>query len=116
MNKLITEKFLFQFELIKIKNDFVEPDKQYHWLQVDYQIGVFLSRSSVNLFHFRYIWVFSLLQLLNVAIFTTEAIYYYIPYFWIILLLTFWEGLLGGAAYVNTFYRISSEVLMFKLI
>ncbi|XP_045481831.1 battenin isoform X1 [Harmonia axyridis] len=97
------------FELIKIKNDFVHPDKQYHWLQVDYQIGVFLSRSSVNLFHVRHIWVFSLLQLLNVVIFTTEAMYYYIPYFWIILALTFWEGLLGGAAYVNTFYRISAE-------
>lgn len=97
------------FELIKIKNDFVHPDKQYHWLQVDYQIGVFLSRSSVNLFHVRHIWVFSLLQLLNVVVFTTEAMYYYIPYFWIILALTFWEGLLGGAAYVNTFYRISAE-------
>ncbi|XP_044765292.1 battenin isoform X2 [Coccinella septempunctata] len=97
------------FELIKIKNDFVDPDKQYHWLQVDYQIGVFLSRSSVNLFHVRHIWIFSLLQLLNVAVFTTEAIYYYIPHFWIILMLTLWEGLLGGAAYVNTFYRVSSE-------
>lgn len=44
------------------------------------------------------------------AIFTTEAIFYYTPSFWIVLALTLWEGLLGGAAYVNTFYRISSEV------
>lgn len=44
------------------------------------------------------------------AIFTTEAVYYYIPSFWIVLVLTLWEGLLGGAAYVNTFYRISYEV------
>jgi battenin len=46
-----------------------------------------------------------------VVIFTTEVIYYYVPYFWIMVVLTLWEGLLGGAAYVNTFYRISTEVI-----
>ncbi|KAL3289973.1 hypothetical protein HHI36_023355 [Cryptolaemus montrouzieri] len=97
------------FELIKIKNDFVDTKDQYHWLQVDYQVGVFLSRSSVNLFHVRHIWIFSVLQFFNVILFTTEAMYYYIPHFWIMLVLTLWEGLLGGAAYVNTFYRVSSE-------
>lgn len=36
--------------------------------------------------------------------------YYYIPSFYIVVALTLWEGLLGGAAYVNTFYTISKEV------
>ncbi|KAJ8926899.1 hypothetical protein NQ314_020751 [Rhamnusium bicolor] len=47
---------------------------------------------------------------INVIIFTTEAIYYYIPNFYIVIALTLWEGLLGGSSYVNTFYRITSEV------
>ena len=29
---------------------------------------------------------------------------------WIVLLVVFYEGLLGGAAYVNTFYKIAKEV------
>ena len=29
---------------------------------------------------------------------------------WIVLAIVFYEGLLGGAAYVNTFYNITKEV------
>lgn len=32
------------------------------------------------------------------------------PSIWIIFALVFWEGLLGGGAYVNTFYRMSKEI------
>lgn len=98
------------FELIKFKHSSVEKAAQYHWLQVAYQVGVFISRSSVNLFHIKYIWIMSLLQFVNVILYTTEAVYYYIPNFYIVIAFTLWEGLLGGAAYVNTFYRISIEV------
>ncbi|XP_068916158.1 battenin isoform X5 [Tenebrio molitor] len=98
------------FELINFDNTFLKPSDQYRWLQVVYQVGVFLSRSSVNFFHIKHIWLMSVLQAVNVVIFTTEVIYYYVPYFWIMVVLTLWEGLLGGAAYVNTFYRISTEV------
>ncbi|KAB0801466.1 hypothetical protein PPYR_05821 [Photinus pyralis] len=97
------------YELINFEGIFLNKAEQYRWLQVDYQIGVFISRSSVNIFHIRKIWLMSVFQLINVAFFTTEAIFYYIPSFWIVLALTFWEGLLGGAAYVNTFYKISNE-------
>jgi battenin len=99
------------FELINFDNTFLKPSDQYRWLQVVYQVGVFLSRSSVNFFHIKHIWLMSVLQAVNVVIFTTEVIYYYVPYFWIMVVLTLWEGLLGGAAYVNTFYRISTEVI-----
>ncbi|XP_044257621.1 battenin isoform X2 [Tribolium madens] len=98
------------FELVNFENTVLDPDDQYRWLQVAYQIGVFASRSSVNFFHIKHIWIMSVLQAVNVVIFTTEVICYYMPSFWIILALTLWEGLLGGAAYVNTFYRISTEV------
>lgn len=53
---------VFQFELIKFDDIFIDTDEQYRWLQVDYQIGVFLSRSSVNLFHIKHIWLMAVLQ------------------------------------------------------
>jgi hypothetical protein len=49
-------------------------------------------------------------QFLNVIFFTLEVIYLFIPSIWIIFAAVLWEGLLGGAAYVNTFYKMSVEV------
>jgi hypothetical protein len=48
-----------------------------------------------------------------VIFFTFEAVYLFVPSIWIIFAGVLWEGLLGGAAYVNTFYRISVEVSSF---
>ncbi|XP_056646881.1 battenin [Diorhabda sublineata] len=109
----VFEYFINQgtFELIRINQSGMDPEKQYRWFQVTYQIGVFLSRSSVNLFHIKQTWWMTLFQGINVVIFTTEAIFYYIPNFYIVVALVLWEGLLGGSSYVNTFYRISNEVL-----
>ncbi|CAG9855028.1 unnamed protein product [Phyllotreta striolata] len=98
------------FELIQFKNSTLSMSDQYRWFQVTYQVGVFLSRSSVNVFHIKQTWWMTLFQGINVVIFTTEAIYYYIPNFYIVVVLVLWEGLLGGSSYVNTFYRISTEV------
>jgi hypothetical protein len=52
-------------------------------------------------------------QFLNVIFFTFEVIYLFIPTIWIIFAVVLWEGLLGGAAYVNTFYKMSVEVSVF---
>lgn len=49
-------------------------------------------------------------QFINVIILLFEAIFYYIPNIWIVFVLVLWEGLIGGATYVNTFYRISTEI------
>lgn len=49
-------------------------------------------------------------QFFNVIIFLFEVIYFFMPSIWIIFAVVFWEGLLGGGAYVNTFYRMSHEV------
>ncbi|XP_020291122.1 battenin isoform X1 [Pseudomyrmex gracilis] len=98
------------YELIKFDGIWLDHDSQYRWLQTDYQIGVFISRSSVNLITFDNIWIMSVLQFINVIILLFEAIYYYIPNIWIVFALVLWEGLLGGGAYVNTFYRMSTEI------
>lgn len=112
-NQPISHLFLFfciQMELVYFKNIWIDHKKQYRWFQVDYQIGVFISRSSVNLIQINHIWLMSVLQLINVGIFLSEVLFYFIPTIWIIFALIFWEGLLGGAAYVNTFYRLSQEI------
>lgn len=49
-------------------------------------------------------------QAVNVVIFLCEVLFYFMPSFWIVIAVVFWEGLLGGGAYVNTFYRMSKEV------
>lgn len=49
-------------------------------------------------------------QFVNVIILLFETLYYYIPNIWIVFAIVLWEGLLGGGAYVNTFYRMSTEV------
>lgn len=85
--------------------------------QVLYQVGVFISRSSVRFLELP-IWAIYLLPILQVTIFLLlissfqtanlgffifEAIYWFIPNIGIIFAIIVLEGLLGGAAYVNTY-------------
>ncbi|XP_075161710.1 CLN3 lysosomal/endosomal transmembrane protein, battenin [Haematobia irritans] len=98
------------FELVFFENSVLDQASQYRWLNVDYQIGVFISRSSVNIFQLDKIWLMSVFQFINVAYFLTEVIYFYTPSIWITFAIVLWEGLLGGGAYVNTFYRMSKEI------
>uniref|UniRef100_A0A1B0AKK2 Battenin n=1 Tax=Glossina palpalis gambiensis TaxID=67801 RepID=A0A1B0AKK2_9MUSC len=98
------------FELIYFQNTVLDGASQYRWLNVAYQIGVFVSRSSVNIFQFEKIWLTSVFQFINVVYFSTEVIYFYTPSIWLTFAIVLWEGLLGGGAYVNTFYRMSKEI------
>lgn len=102
--------FTEQFELVYFENIFLDKASQYRWLNVDYQIGVFISRSSVNIFQLNKIWLMSVFQFINVVYFLTEVIWFYTPSIWIVFVIVLWEGLLGGGAYVNTFYRMSKEI------
>lgn len=98
------------FELVYFPGIWVNNKEQYRWYQVTYQIGVFISRSSVNIVQIKQVWVMALLQGINVIFFTFEAVYMFTPSIWVIFVLIFYEGLLGGGAYVNTFYRMSQEI------
>lgn len=98
------------FELVYFPEIFINSSEQYQWYQVTYQIGVFISRSSVNIVQIKYIWIMAVLQGLNLVFFSFEAIYMFTPNIFIIFGLILFEGLLGGGAYVNTFYRMSKEI------
>ncbi|XP_052865627.1 battenin [Anopheles cruzii] len=108
----LLEYFINQglFELLYFPGIWLSQSGQYRWYQVIYQIGVFISRSSVNLIQFRHVWIMAVLQFVNVVYFTFEAVYFFTPSIWIIFVLILWEGLLGGGGYVNTFYRLQTEV------
>lgn len=53
----------------------------------------------------------ALVQGIIAVVFLTEAIYLYVPSILIIFVIIFIEGLQGGLVYVNTYYRISQEVM-----
>ena len=75
-----------------------------------YQSGVFISRSSTPFLRVHNLYLPSLLQCLNLAILILQALFGFIPSVWIVFAIVFWEGLLGGAVYVNTFAEISDRV------
>ncbi|KAH8873833.1 Protein BTN1 [Schistosoma japonicum] len=97
------------FELLYFPSISLTAPEQYRWYQVLYQLGVFLSRSSVNFIHLTTTWLMPLLQGINFVICLLQVIYGFIPYIWIMFFVIFYEGCLGGLTYVNTFYNIIQE-------
>lgn len=100
------------FELIYYPEvTFFSHAEQYRWFNVSYQLGVFISRSSLDLFRIKNIWAMSLLQAANAILFLAHASkLIHIPSFYIVITLIVYEGLLGGFTYVNTFFRVKKEV------
>ncbi|KAH7701439.1 Protein CLN-3.2, partial [Aphelenchoides avenae] len=85
---------------------------QYRWYQVLYQLGVFVSRSSIRVLTIRasFLPVLSVLQLLNALLFFGDAQHPFIGHIVIVFVLVLYEGLLGGSAYVNTFNAVHQQV------
>ncbi|KAF2766588.1 batten's disease protein Cln3 [Teratosphaeria nubilosa] len=75
-----------------------------------YQLGVFISRSSLPFIRIRTLYVPSILQIMNLVALTAHALVPYIPNVWFVFVIVFWEGLLGGLVYVSTFAAIREEV------
>ncbi|KAJ7990036.1 hypothetical protein DPEC_G00310690 [Dallia pectoralis] len=83
--------------------------EQYRWYQTLYQVGVLVSRSSLCCVKIRRIWVLSLLQCVNAVVLVLAVYFQFLPSALLVFVIVLYEGLLGGAAYVNTFYFISKE-------
>lgn len=75
-----------------------------------YQLGVFISRSSANFIRLRKLYLLSILQGFNLLIAVAQSWFYVTHSVWLVMVLIFYEGLLGGASYVNTFMNIIEEV------
>jgi len=75
-----------------------------------YQVGVFISRSSTPFFRIHNLYLPSMLQLVNLVLLTIQSLFNIFPSIYIVFAIVFWEGLLGGLVYVNTFAEISDNV------
>lgn len=74
-----------------------------------YQVGVFISRSSTPIFRIHRLYYPTALQVVNLILLIIHALHPYFS-FTMVCLVVFWEGLLGGAVYVNTFAEILDRV------
>eukprot|EP01139_Manchomonas_bermudensis_P025888 Amastigsp_a847190_26.p5 type:complete len:163 gc:universal Amastigsp_a847190_26:1-489(+) len=74
-----------------------------------YQLGVFVSRSSLRFFKVKHVEVLSVLQLVNMAFWMLDDAHKWMSYPWQFAAMVYC-GLLGGTSYVNTFYLINSSV------
>lgn len=54
--------FLLQFEMSIVKKSLLDYKTQYRWYQVCYNIGVFISRSSITWVKVDSIWCLAILQ------------------------------------------------------
>lgn len=81
-----------------------------------YQAGVFVLRSSIRYVRVRRLYLLSYLQFANVLITLVQSVTFTVPFglIWFLLLLVFYEGLLGGFLYVNTFMSVSEDVPRLK--
>lgn len=75
-----------------------------------YQLGVFISRSSTPFLRIHNLYLPSLLQVVNLVLLTLQSLFNFIPTVYLVFFVIFWEGLLGGLVYVNTFAEISDRV------
>ncbi|XP_068194096.1 battenin [Antennarius striatus] len=107
----LAEYFINQglMELLYFPRFFLSHAEQYRWYQMLYQIGVFVSRSSLCCVKIRKVLLLSLLQVVNAVVLLSAVQYQFLPNAWVLFAIIFYEGLLGGATYVNVFYFISKE-------
>ncbi|XP_042249846.1 battenin [Thunnus thynnus] len=96
-------------ELLYFPKFFLSHAEQYRWYQTLYQVGVLVSRSSLCCVKIRKLWALALLQVVNAVLLLFAVRYQFLPSAWLVFAIILYEGLLGGAAYVNTFYFISKE-------
>lgn len=98
----------------KINNKRYDADIYYPRYMLCYQTGVLISRSirliSPNI-SVQNLEIFSFVQFLNLILFIFEMKRKLINNFIIIYILIFFEGLMGGFAYVFTFSKINYEEL-----
>ncbi|KAG6007580.1 battenin CLN3 protein [Claviceps maximensis] len=75
-----------------------------------YQLGTFMSRTLTPFFRIHHLYVPSFLQAGNMTLLTLQSLYFFIPSVYVVFVVIFWEGLLGGAVYVNCFAEIMENV------
>jgi battenin len=71
-----------------------------------YQIGVFLSRSSLSYLKIKKVWILTGLQFINFIFLFVNAKYMFIESLYVLCPIYIWVGLMGGGSYVNVLHRL----------
>ena len=71
-----------------------------------YQIGVFISRSSLAVIKINKVEVLTILQIINFLFWLFNSIFLFMTNFYGLFVLMIWVGLMGGGSYVNVMYQI----------
>ncbi|KAJ4410472.1 battenin CLN3 protein [Didymella pomorum] len=106
INQGVAPTLLFPLE----DSPFDEYRSFYSTYAVIYQVGVFISRSSTPFVRVHHLYLPSFLQIGNLVLLTMHAMFHFIPSYYIVCVVIFWEGLLGGLVYVSTFAEITDNV------
>ncbi|KAH0489882.1 hypothetical protein TgHK011_001374 [Trichoderma gracile] len=106
INQGVSPTLLFPLD----SSPFTEYREFYPFYGFLYQIGVFISRSSTAFIRIHHLYLPSLLQVGNLVLLTLHAMFFFIPSVYIVFIIIFWEGLLGGAVYVTCFAEIMENV------
>ncbi|KAG8160574.1 hypothetical protein KVR01_010110 [Diaporthe batatas] len=106
INQGVSPTLLFPLE----SSPFTRHRDFYPFYNFLYQVGVFISRSSTPFVRIHHVYIPSFLQVGNLVLLALHALLNFIPSVYIVFLVVFWEGLLGGAVYVNTFAEIIENV------
>lgn len=77
-------------------------------LAFSYQLGVFISRSSLRIIRIRRVEILTVIQAANFVLWILQAKYVFLPVGAQFPLMIF-VGLLGGASYVNIFYNLLND-------
>ncbi|KAH7306026.1 BTN1-like protein [Stachybotrys elegans] len=106
INQGVAPTLLFPLE----QSPFAEYREFYPFYGFLYQLGVFISRSSIAVFRVHDLYSPALLQVGNLAFLTAHATLFFLPSVYVVFAVVFWEGLLGGATYVNCFAEMMEQV------
>jgi battenin len=106
INQGVAPTLLFPLD----KSPFKEYRSFYPTYNAIYQTGVFISRTSIAVVRIHQLYTPSVLQVVNLLLLTAHALWNFIPSVWLVFAIIFWEGLLGGLVYVNTFAEITDRV------
>ncbi|XP_071657450.1 battenin [Patagioenas fasciata] len=98
-------------DLLEFPSSSLTHNDQYRWFQLLYQVGVFVSRSSLRWVRLRRLWALPVLQALNAALLLAAALKPpLLPGVGVAFALIGWEGLLGGVAYGNCYLNVAEQV------
>ncbi|EPY51727.1 battenin CLN3 family protein [Schizosaccharomyces cryophilus OY26] len=80
----------------------------YPTYQTMYQLGVFISRSSIGWVKVPYVLELAIIQFGILGFTILQSLFYFIHSYHFLLLIIFMEGLIGGTVYVNVYHTLQN--------